>query len=48
MKYPVPLAEIIWHDAATTQGWELHGDVDTEEVIHLLLTSEPLKPLALF
>jgi hypothetical protein len=31
MKYPVPLAEIIWHDAATTQGWELHGDVDTEE-----------------
>lgn len=31
LKFPTPLCEIVWHDAATSHGWELHGDVDTEE-----------------
>jgi len=36
-KYPIPLAEIVWHDAATTYGWELHDDVDTEEELMITI-----------
>ena len=31
IKFPMPLAEIIWHDAETGHGWELHSEVDTKE-----------------
>jgi len=37
IKYPIPLAEIVWHDAATTYGWELHDDVDTEEELMITI-----------
>lgn len=31
IKYPTPLVEIIWHDAATTFGWEHEDEADTTE-----------------
>lgn len=31
IKYPSPLVEIIWHDAATTFGWEHEDEADTSE-----------------
>ena len=30
-KYPLPLCEVVWHDAATTFGWEENEEADTRE-----------------
>ena len=32
MKYDLPLVEVLWIDAETTHGWELHADVDADKV----------------
>lgn len=31
IKYPTPLVEVVWHDAATTFGWEHEDEADTTE-----------------
>lgn len=31
LKYPLPLCEVVWHDAATTFGWEDNEEADTGE-----------------
>lgn len=31
IKYPAPLVEVVWHDAATTFGWEHEDEADTTE-----------------
>ncbi len=30
-KYPLPLCEVVWHDALTTFGWEDNEEADTNE-----------------
>jgi len=30
-KYPLPLCEVVWHDALTTYGWEDNEEADTNE-----------------
>lgn len=30
-KYPLPLCEVVWHDAVTTYGWEENDEADTNE-----------------
>jgi hypothetical protein len=32
MKYTRPLLEVMWLDAETTHGWEVHEEVDAEQV----------------
>lgn len=31
IKYSTPLVEVVWHDAATTFGWEHEDEADTSE-----------------
>jgi argonaute-like protein implicated in RNA metabolism and viral defense len=31
IKYHSPLVEVVWHDAATTFGWEHEDEADTRE-----------------
>ena len=31
MKYTNPLVEVVWHDAATTFGWEHEDEADTSQ-----------------
>lgn len=34
LKFPLPLVEIVWHDACTDSGWETHEKADiTEELM---------------
>lgn len=31
LKFPLPLVEIVWHDACTDSGWETHDKTNTNE-----------------
>ncbi len=31
LKFPLPLVEIVWHDACTDSGWETHDKTNTTE-----------------
>jgi len=31
LKFPLPLVEIVWHDACTDSGWESHDKTSTTE-----------------
>lgn len=37
IKYPAPLVEIVWHDAATTFGWEHEDEADTTEELMITI-----------
>lgn len=37
IKYPSPLVEIVWHDAATTFGWEHEDEADTTEELMITI-----------
>lgn len=34
LKFPLPLVEIVWHDACSDSGWETHDEANvTEELM---------------